>query len=385
MPSRPWPILLTVRMLDQGGCERDLARLAANIDRSLFTPHVGCFFREGVRLPDLKEAGIPVVEFPLRGLKSWQSISNTVTSFLTYAREHDIRLIHTYDGPSTMFLIPLARMARIPVLVSSQLSLRELNTRREQRFLRFSDRLVRRVVVNSKAVLDDLAIHYDVPRSKLALVYNGIDTTVFHPGPKFRPPGIHDAPLVIGSIAALREEKQLHLLIEAFARIRHLRPGVKLLMVGSGADENRLRNRADERSLADDVVWIPAQTDVAEWMRAIDIFVLPSRSESFPNGLLEAMASGCCPVGSDVGGIPELIEHDKSGLLFSSGDSEALAQRLEVLLTNADLRSEFARRAADRAATQFTVERFVANTTNLYTSLLSNHYGVSASPVTAHS
>jgi glycosyltransferase involved in cell wall biosynthesis len=385
MPSRPWPILLTVRMLDQGGCERDLARLAANIDRSLFTPHVGCFFREGVRLPDLKEAGIPVVEFPLRGLKSWQSISNTVTSFLTYAREHDIRLIHTYDGPSTMFLIPLARMARIPVLVSSQLSLRELNTRREQRFLRFSDRLVRRVVVNSKAVLDDLAIHYDVPRSKLALVYNGIDTTVFHPGPKFRPPGIHDAPLVIGSIAALREEKQLHLLIEAFARIRHLRPGVKLLMVGSGADENRLRNRADERSLADDVVWIPAQTDVAEWMRAIDIFVLPSRSESFPNGLLEAMASGCCPVGSDVGGIPELIEHDKSGLLFSSGDAEALAQRLEVLLTNADLRSEFARRAADRAATQFTVERFVANTTNLYTSLLSNHYGVSASPVTAHS
>jgi glycosyltransferase involved in cell wall biosynthesis len=385
MPSRPWPILLTVRMLDQGGCERDLARLAANIDQSLFTPHVGCFFREGVRLPDLKEAGVPVVEFPLRGLKSWQSISNTVTSFLRYAREHDIRLIHTYDGPSTMFLIPLARMARIPVLVSSQLSLRELNTRREQRFLRFSDRLVRRVVVNSKAVLDDLAIHYDVPRSKLALVYNGIDTTVFHPGPKFRPPGIHDAPLVIGSIAALREEKQLHLLIEAFARIRHLRPGVKLLMVGSGADENRLRNRADERSLADDVVWIPAQTDVAEWMRAIDIFVLPSRSESFPNGLLEAMASGCCPVGSDVGGIPELIEHDKSGFLFSSGDSEALAQRLEVLLTNADLRSEFARRAADRAATQFTVERFVANTTNLYTSLLSNHYGVSASPVTAHS
>src|SRR5215204_474317 len=199
MPSRPWPILLTVRMLDQGGCERDLARLAANIDRSLFTPHVGCFFREGVRLPDLKEAGVPVVEFPLRGLKSWQSISNTVTSFLRYAREHDIRLSHTYDGPSTMFLIPLARMARIPVLVSSQLSLRELNTRREQRFLRFSDRLVRRVVVNSKAVLDDLAIHYDVPRSKLALVYNGIDTTVFHPGPKFRPPGIHGAPLVIGS------------------------------------------------------------------------------------------------------------------------------------------------------------------------------------------
>ena len=384
MSSGPWPILLTVRMLDQGGCERDLARIALNIDRSRFEPHVGCFFREGVRLPDLTGAGIPVAEFPLRGLKSYSSIRNTVRSFLGYIRQHNIRLIHTYDGPSSMFLIPLARMAKVPVLLSSQLSLRELNTPREQKFLRFSDRFVQRVVVNSKAVLEDLATNYAVPRNKLVLVYNGIDTHLFHPGEKFRPAGVEDASVVIGSIAALREEKQLHLLLEAFAQVRNSREGVKLLMVGSGLEEQSLKRRAEELGLGNSVVWVPAKTDVSRWMHAIDIFVLPSRSESFPNGLLEAMASGCCPVGSDVGGIPELIEHQKSGLLFPSGNSGALAECLRTLLADDSLRIRLANAAVARAHSVFALDRFVANTTDLYTKLLSSYYGMSTATLTAH-
>jgi glycosyltransferase involved in cell wall biosynthesis len=285
-----------------------------------------------------------------------------------------------------MFLLPLARMAGIPILIESQLSMRELHSRREVRLLRLADKLADQIVVNSKAVLDDLARNEGVPQSKLVLVYNGVDTSVFYPAEKFRPEGVRDAPIVIGSIAALRPEKQLHVLIGAFSRVRHLRPGVKLLMVGGGDEEEGLRRRAAELDVADDVLWIPTQRDVATWMRAIDIFVLPSLSESFPNGLLEAMACGCCPVGSDVGGIPELIENHTSGLLFPSGDVEALSDRLATLLANDELRIDLGRRAAERAAKQFHLDKFVSSTADLYTSLLSQHYGVSSSPaVPAHS
>lgn len=385
MASGPAPILLTVRMLDQGGCERDLARVALNIDRSRFEPHVGCFFRQGIRLPDLVDAGIPVAEFPLRGLGSLSSISNTARSFRAYVRRHGIQLIHTHDVPTTIFLIPLARLAGVPVLISSQLSLRELYSRYEPALLRFSDRLVDQVIVNSKAVLEDLAARYGVPRDKLALVYNGVDTRVFRGGERVRPPEFEDASLVIGSIANLREEKQLHLLIQAFAAVRNIRPGTKLLMVGSGAEEDALRRLAASLGLEDAVVWIPAQTDVAGWMRAIDIFVLPSRSESFPNGLLEAMASGCCPVGSCVGGIPELIEDGVSGLLFPSGDAAALAARLNLLITGDALRNRLAQAAQDRAHTVFTRDRFVTNTSDLYSRLLSRSGKPAGSPVAAHS
>ena len=189
--------------------------------------------------------------------------------------------------------------------------------------------------------------------------------------------------MVIGSIAALREEKQLHLLIDAFAAVRGIRPGVKLLLVGSGCEEKRLRARAAKLRIDEDVVWVSARKDVPEWMRAIDIFVLPSRSESFPNGLLEAMASGCCPVGSNVGGIPELVEDGRSGLLFPSGDAAALADRLRSLLTNDPLRLELARAAYHRAHTLFTLDRFVGGTSELYSTLLSQYHEMNTAPVTA--
>jgi glycosyltransferase involved in cell wall biosynthesis len=371
-------------MPSQGGCERDLTRVATNIDRSRFTPHVGCFYREGVRLADLTDAGIPVIEFPLRSLKSLISSYSMIQTFRSYVRQHRIQLIHTFDVPTTLALLPLARMARIPVLIESQLSLRGFYRRPEQTFLGFADKMARRIVVNSQAVLEDLVSNHGVPRTKLVLVYNGVDTSMFYPAEKFRPAGVEDAPVVIGTIAVLRPEKQLHLLIEAFSRVRHLRPGVKLLMVGSGDEEARLRRLAEELRVSEDVLWVPNQSDVAKWMRAIDIFVLSSLSESFPNGLLEAMASGCCPVGSNVGGVPELIENEKSGLLFPSGDVEALTGRLALLLGNDSLRAEFGRRAAERAATQFHLERFVAGTAGLYETLLSQHYGITCSPVTAH-
>lgn len=336
-------------------------------------------------MPELTEAGIPVAEFPLRGLKSPGSIYRTGRAFLSYVRQHRIQLVHTYDGPTSMFLIPLARTSNLPVRISSQLSLRELNTDREQRLLSVSDLFVDRVVVNSKAVLEDLVQNHGLPRSKLVLLYNGIDGRVFRPGPKFVPPELVDASVVVGSIAALREEKQLHILIEAFARVKDTRPGLRLLMVGSGSEEERLRQTAGNLGIMNQVVWIPAQADVVQWMRAIDIFVLPSRSESFPNALLEAMASGCCPVGSNVGGIPELILNEKSGLLFPSGDVDVLAERLRRLVNNDGLRTSLAAAAVERSHSQFTLERFVASTSHLYSGLLSQHYGTSTAPVTVHS
>ena len=76
---------------------------------------------------------------------------------------------------------------------------------------------------------------------------------------------------------------------------------LRLVMVGSGVELPRLQENAARLGIADASVFMPAQRNVAHWMRAMDIFVLPSRSESFSNSLLEAMACGCCVVGSRCG------------------------------------------------------------------------------------
>ena len=101
----------------------------------------------------------------------------------------------------------------------------------------------------------------------------------------------------------------------------------------------------------------PAERNVAPWLRAMDIFVLPSLSEALSNSLMEAMGCGCCPVASRVGGNPELVTDGETGLLFPVGDAQALAERLALLLDQPAYRRRLAAQAERRMHQDFTREQ----------------------------
>jgi glycosyltransferase involved in cell wall biosynthesis len=108
-------------------------------------------------------------------------------------------------------------------------------------------------------------------------------------------------------------------------------------------------------------------------MRLIDIFVLPSLSEAFSNALLEAMASGCAVVGSNVGGTPELIHDGQTGLLFRLGDSQDLAAKLRRLIEEDNLRQQLRVAAVTLARNNFPLHRTIQRNAELYESLLECH------------
>jgi len=204
----------------------------------------------------------------------------------------------------------------------------------------------------------------------LYLCYNGVDTQVFYPKPVVRPASIADASVVIGTVVNLRSEKGLDVLLSAYARMRQRRSGPKLLLVGFGPIGDQLVAQARELGLTDDCVFEDGSSDVSDWMRVIDIFVLPSRSESFSNALLEAMASGCCVVGSRIGGTPEMIHHGQTGLLFDSGDVQGLAECLDALAGQESLRTKLAQAAFRFSHSQLTVQRAIGRMSALYAALL---------------
>lgn len=196
-------------------------------------------------------------------------------------------------------------------------------------------------------------------------------TTEFYPAAEPRPRELADASLVIGTVCVLRPEKALPLLQEAFARVRHLKPKMKLLLVGSGAELENLRSNAAQLDIAQDSVFIPATRDVAKWMRALDIYVLPSKSEAFSNSLLEAMACGCPVIGSRVGGTPEMIGTDGTrGLLFESGNAADLAARFEQLIVNDEYRKRLGALAAEFVRHNLTIEIAAERTGAMYERLL---------------
>jgi glycosyltransferase involved in cell wall biosynthesis len=118
------------------------------------------------------------------------------------------------------------------------------------------------------------------------------------------------------------------------------------------------------------VVFQPGAPDVEHWLRGIDIFVLPSHSESFSNALLEAMACGCCAIGSRVGGTPELIADGRTGLLFAPGDVDDLARKLRLAIEDRSLRERLSAAAASFAQQSLSLERFVRRLEDLYAGLI---------------
>src|SRR6185295_14850716 len=139
-----------------------------------------------------------------------------------------------------------------------------------------------------------------------------------------------------------RPEKSLATLVEAFAEVLKHDPRLKLLLVGDGPVKEQVRQHVRELGIHASTVFQPATRDVPRWMRSIDIFVLPSLFEAFSNALMEAMASGCAVVASNVGGNPELVTDHETGLLYPAADTAALAERLTELINNAELRARLA-------------------------------------------
>lgn len=363
-----WPVLLMSQDLDIGGCQRDLTKLALGIDRDRFEPHVGCFRLTGVRVEELRDNGIPIAHFPVYSFRSPHALKGA-QQMGRYIREHGIALVHTFDVPTTVFGAPVARWYRAPAFVSSQLSFRDLYSGFFQRLLRVSDHISDRIVINCQAVGRDLESR-GIPHDRLYLCYNGVDTTIFHPARAARPNMLTGADLVVGVAAGLRPEKGLDILIRAFAGIAPGNRNVKLLILGDGPIRDDLERSSCDLGVRHRVVFQPGAPDVEAWLRGVDIFVLPSHSESFSNALLEAMACGCCAIGSRVGGTPELIADGETGLLFAPGDAGDLVRKLQLVIDDVSLRERLRAAAVSFTHESLSLQRFVQRLEVLYAGLI---------------
>ncbi len=363
----PYAVLLVSHNLEAGGSERQLTEVARHLDRRLFEPHVCCFRTGGLRERELHDAGVPICHLPLTSFHK-PSVLASLRLFGAYLERSRIQLVHPFDVPGVLFAVPASRFFRVPVL-SSQRVLRSLCSPYHRHLLRITDRMVDGIVVNSATVGHLLAEEDKVPPQSVHLCYNGIDTAVFRPGPRrLDGPG-----LVVGTLARFRKEKDQALLLEAFGRIRRRRGDLRLRLVGGGELEQDLRRRAAGLGLEDCCSIEPATACAAGVLQALDIFVLPSRSEALSNSLMEAMACECCAIATNVGGNPELIAHGETGLLFSPGRCDELAAHLDRVIEDGALRRRLAAAGARFVAERFTVKASVANMAAIYLAALSHN------------
>jgi glycosyltransferase involved in cell wall biosynthesis len=313
---------------------------------------------------------VPIVQLAVHSFRHPSALA-AARHLGAYVREHGIRLVHSFDVPSTLFTVPAGKALTGAVVLSSQRAHRDLTPGPRRYLLRITDRIADGIVVNCEAIVRDLVVGEGVPRDRVHVCYNGIDLREFHPRAARLPhPGVDSESITIGVVCALRPEKNLLSLVEAFARVRARISKLQLLIVGSGPSLADVRSRAGQLGVLEDCVFEPTTDRVAEWLRRMDVFVLPSRSEALSNALMEAMACGCAAVASRVGGNVELIEHGRTGLLYESGNVAELGAALESLAGNEVLRRQLGAAAAVRIAERFSIARSAERMGEIYSSFV---------------
>ena len=357
------PVLLMVRELTLGGSERQMCEMAKALDPNRFTVHVGAFRPEGIRASELRTAGLPVVGIPLRSFRSpWRA----VRMLRQYVREHRIQVVHGFDPPSCLLIALAFPFAGPASRLTSQRNHQLVRTPGVRWGMRVAHRLADGIVVNCEAMREHLVTDERLRREHIHLCYNGLDTGRFRR--TAAPPAgvVPDGAIVVGTLCALRPEKDLSTLLEAFAACRASEERLFLLVVGSGPEKARLEAHAAQLNIGRHCRFEPTVADVVPWLSLVDIFVLPSRFEALPNALMEAMACGCACVASRVGGTPELIADGETGFLFNSGDVSTLADRLRRLAADGALRARLAERAIARIRAQFSLETSAARLGAIY-------------------
>ena len=252
------------------------------------------------------------------------------------------------------------------------------DSRRYQWLRRGYGLFVHRFVALSGELARYLHLQVGIASAKIEQVCNGVDTQIFHPAKQRQM--IADCPfgapehLLVGTVGRLQAVKNQVDLARAFVLALRQHPelttSLRLVLVGEGAllpELQEILRSAGVEALA----WLPGERgDIAEVMRGLDMFVLPSLGEGIANTILEAMACGLAVVATDVGGNPELVQHGVNGLLVPAADPQALAEAIVKLADDADLRRAMGQAGRQMAEQRFSLETMVARYQRLYSSLL---------------
>jgi len=248
-------------------------------------------------------------------------------------------------------------------------------SRHHQRVRRLYAPFVQRYVALSRDLAGYLQGPVGISPGRIEQIYNGVDAERFTPPPD-GPLAIDGAPFaapaqwLVGTVGRMAAIKHQTLLARAFVRMLELAPAlrerVRLVMVGEGplrAQSQAILGEAGAGALA----WLPGErADVADIMRGLNCFALPSLSEGISNSILEAMASGLPVVATRVGGNAELVDHGRTGEVVPSDDVQALALALVRMATDPARAAAIGRAGRAEVERRFSLRAMVAAYQGLY-------------------
>jgi glycosyltransferase involved in cell wall biosynthesis len=355
---KPTPVLHLLRsaQVEETGPARILASLVRGMNCDEFQLHAWFFGPPGPLMQDIESAGgiTRCIEWtgglgdPFGACRFWRSL-----------RHHRFAIVHHHFGGRTVRqIIRAASNARIVVHLHARLG--ENDARRcEPIAVRNADR----VIAVSHAVANQ------VRHPKPIVVHSGVE---FYEDDNQSDKQTR-IPIVVGAACRLVDIKGLSDLIRAIALLTPEFPNLSVEIAGEGPELENLEEEARRLEVSERIRFLGWWREMAPLYRTWDIFAMPSLTEAFPMAALEAMAQSLPVVATNVGGLPELVEDGRTGYLIPPSDPKALASRLRTLILDASQRREMGAAGYRRVRECFSADRMIAQTADIYRSLLSEN------------
>lgn len=369
--GRPYRVLQLTSTTVIGGTERMVLQLVKRMNRDLFEPIVLSLIRAGEFIDECKREGIEAelldCRHPLH-LRPW-------ARFLEIVRRRQIDLVHLYGLRANLPGRPVARRGGVRAVVAGIRNIDPWRKWYHSTLDRWTARWVDRFVSNSEAGRRIAIEREGFEPSRVLTIHSGIE-------PKRRADSYDRSALrrkfeiapetspVVAVIANLREQKRHRDLVDAAAALAEKMPSLTFLCAGRDRMQGEVQRYAVERGVGRQFRWLDYVANVDEVIAASDFCALPSSFEGLPASILEVMAMGRTIIATPVGGVPEVVQDGRNGLIVPVGEPAKLAQAIERLATDESLRRGFENEALATIERDFSVDRMVERTEKLYLELL---------------
>lgn len=289
-----------------------------------------------------------------------------------FFRSERIDILHVQAGYLLLYVFLPAKLAGVKIVYTEHAK----HSIQTKPVVKYAVKLLAPFLDSITTVSSDLKsffIEYlGISPSRVVTVPNGVDVTRFSvDGPSVRGNHIPDGVTVIGSVARMSEAKDHGNLLRAYAVVREKHEDVVLALVGDGETREEVEDLISEYGLEDSVLMLGRQDDVPAFLRAMDLFVLPSKREGAPISVLEAMSCGVPVVATDVGGVSEILTDGEDGRIVPSQDHDALAEAMLWMLEHPEKRAALGARGPEVVAARFSDSAMCEQYLSLYERVVS--------------
>jgi glycosyltransferase involved in cell wall biosynthesis len=353
-----------------------MVRLIRGLRATEFTPVLGSV-GEGWLAEAARPAGAEVVSLDRRSRYDGWDLT-AVPRLAALIRRERADLVHSFLFHMDVLGTAAARIARVPAIASVRGVHYDFDTWYRRLAWMVTARLATAITAVSEEAADLLSRHARIPRTRIAVIPNGVDTDVLCPGPRagvLRAVGVPDGAFVIGTVGRLDPIKGHVHLLGAAAEVVTKHPRCHFVFVGQGPAGDALAEQASALGLNGHVHFLGARNDILQLLREMDIFVLPSLSEGMSNALLEAMATGLPCVATSVGGNKELVRHRHSGFLVPPASARHLAAAIVRLAGDASMRARLGAAAREAVSNTFSLHAMIEAHHALYAKVVGGDKG----------